>query len=151
MFGHLKLWDVASGEVIRSLKAHWDGITSCAFSADGQRYLSGSHDNLLKLWDGASDKEIRIFRGHSNRVRACAFSPDGQRLLSGSDDKTLKLWDAASGECLRTWPLPFPACSISWMPGPPDLWPERAHPQPTQAVAVAQSNGTVLLFDLTEV
>ena len=94
----LKLWDAATGALIRTFEGHSGGVTSVAFSADGARVLSGSRDETLKLWDAASGALIRTFEGHSDWVSSVAFSPDGPALLSGSEDRTLKLWDAATGQ-----------------------------------------------------
>ena len=99
----LKLWDAASGQLIRTFEGHSDQVASVAFSPDGTRVLSGSWDKTLKLWDAASGQLIRTFEGHSDAVTSVAFSPDGTRVLSGSWDKTLKLWDAASGQLIRTF------------------------------------------------
>ena len=38
----LKLWDAATGALIRTFEGHSDRVTSVAFSADGARVLSGS-------------------------------------------------------------------------------------------------------------
>ena len=38
----LKLWDAATGELIRTFEGHAGGVTSVAFSPDGTRLLSGS-------------------------------------------------------------------------------------------------------------
>ncbi len=80
----LKLWDAASGQLIRTFEGHADQVRSVAFSPDGTRVLSGSSDKTLKLWDAASGQLIRTFEGHSDRVTSVAFSPDGTRVLSGS-------------------------------------------------------------------
>jgi WD40 repeat protein/energy-coupling factor transporter ATP-binding protein EcfA2 len=98
----LRLWDAASGKLIRSLEGHSNGVMACAFSPDGRLILSGSADNSLRLWDAASGKLIRSLEGHSKVVWACAFSPDGRLILSGSDDNSLRLWDAASGKLIRS-------------------------------------------------
>jgi WD40 repeat protein len=47
----LKLWDVATGNEIRTLAGHTNTVLSVAFSPDGKAALSGSADNTLKLWD----------------------------------------------------------------------------------------------------
>ena len=99
----LKLWDAASGQLIRTFEGHSGGVVSVAFSPDGTRVLSGSGDKTLKLWEAASGQLVRTFEGHSGWVYSVAFSPDGTRVLSGSEDKTLKLWDAASGQLIRTF------------------------------------------------
>ena len=99
----LKLWDAATGALLRTFEGHSDQVRSVAFSPDGTRLLSGSDDRTLKLWDAATGALLRTLEGHSDHVRAVAFSPDGTRLLSGSDDRTLKLWDAATGAALRTF------------------------------------------------
>jgi hypothetical protein len=99
----MKLWDAATGGLLRTFEGHSSFVISVAFSPDGARVLSGSHDKTLKLWDAATGQLLRTFEGHSSFVISVAFSPDGARVLSGSHDKTLKLWDAATGGLLRTF------------------------------------------------
>jgi hypothetical protein len=100
--GTIKLWDVASGQELRSLQGHRTWVNSVAFSPDGRTIASGSMDKTIKLWDAASGRELRTLKGHTDVVASVAFSPDGRMVASGSWDKTTKLWDAASGQELRT-------------------------------------------------
>src|SRR5262245_23307237 len=99
----LKLWDGASGRLLRTFGGHSNGVKSVAFSPDGTRLLSSGWDNTLKLWDASTGQLLRTFEGHSSSVFAASFSPDGTGLLSGSSDKTLKLWDPATGKLVRTF------------------------------------------------
>src|ERR1700719_5289010 len=96
----LKLWDAATGQLLRTFEGHTNLVSSVAFSPNGMRVLSGSWDNTIKLWDAATGQLLRAFEGHTGEVRSVAFSPDGARVFSGSWDKTLKLWDASSGQLL---------------------------------------------------
>eukprot|EP01052_Picozoa_sp_SAG31_P059717 SAG31_NODE_18981_length_615_cov_6.149225_1_plen_87_part_10 len=52
---HLKLWDVASGECLRTLEGHSSSVFSVAFDPSGGTLASaGSIDATVKLWDVAS-------------------------------------------------------------------------------------------------
>lgn len=99
----LKLWDRATGRLIRTISGHSQEVHSVAFSPDGALILSGSWDDSLKLWNAATGRLIRTIGGHGGRVNSVSFSPDGERVLSGSNDETLKLWDVATGTLIRTF------------------------------------------------
>ncbi|MCX5785259.1 MAG: WD40 repeat domain-containing protein, partial [Elusimicrobia bacterium] len=100
----LKLWDIATGKLLRTFARSGGAGNSVAFSPDGKYALSGSyHDKTLTLWDIATGKLLHTFEGHGHSVTSVAFSPDGQYALSGSYDKTLKLWDIATGQLVRTF------------------------------------------------
>ena len=45
----LKLWNAASGTLVRTFEGHVDQVRSVVFSPDGGRVLSGSWDETLKL------------------------------------------------------------------------------------------------------
>jgi len=98
----LRLWDVETGEELRTLKGHTGEVMACVFSPDGAQVVSasGGADKSLKLWDADTGEELCTLAGHTDWVRACAFSPDGARVLSAS--KGLKLWDADTGEELHS-------------------------------------------------
>jgi WD40 repeat protein len=98
----IKLWDAASGRLLRTLEGHTGTVETVAFSPDSARVASGSADKTIKFWDAASGRLLRTFEGHTGSVVTVAFSPDGARIASGSVDKTIKLWDAASGRLVRT-------------------------------------------------
>ena len=99
----VKLWDVFSGECLKTLDQHQGGVWSVMFSPDGYQLASGSHDKTVKLWDVESGKCLQTFADHCGWVQSVTFSPDGSKLASGSDDLTVNLWDVSSGECLKTF------------------------------------------------
>jgi WD40 repeat protein/tRNA A-37 threonylcarbamoyl transferase component Bud32 len=96
----LRLWDVTGHGEPRRLYGHSNNVDHPAFSPDGQRIASPSHDRTIKLWDVSTGQEVLTLRGHTAAVFAVAFSPDGRRLASASLDGTVRIWDAT--------PLPEP-------------------------------------------
>jgi WD40 repeat protein/serine/threonine protein kinase len=91
------LWRLAHADLF-TLKGHTSIVSSVAFSPDGQRLASGSHDNTVKIWDARTGQESLTLKGHTEAVMCVAFSPDGQRLASGSNDNTVKIWDVRTGQ-----------------------------------------------------
>ncbi|MEH1961523.1 MAG: serine/threonine-protein kinase, partial [Nostoc sp.] len=99
-----KLWNLATGEQIRTLTGGYGWVHSVAISPDGKTIVISSGDiyNTIDLWNLATGEQIRTFKEDSALVNSVAISPDGKTLASGSDDKTIKLWNLATGEEIRT-------------------------------------------------
>ena len=99
----VRLWDVATGTSIATLKVTEPGINwvwSVAFSPDGTTLASSGWDqSSLHLWDIPTGTPIATFKVG---VGSLAFSPDGEILASGSRDGTIHLWDVVSGAPIRT-------------------------------------------------
>ena len=95
--GTVKLWDVASGRVFRTLDGHTDLVYKGVFSPNEKLLASCSRDRRIKIWDTVSGRELRTLTGHTRPVKAVAFSPDGKLLASASNDGTLRIWDVATG------------------------------------------------------
>jgi WD40 repeat protein/serine/threonine protein kinase len=92
--GEVKIWDVATGQEVRSLRGHVGGAFAVAFAPDGRRLASGGvEDALVKLWDPETGREVLTLRGHSDGVLGVVFSPDGRHLYSASGDHTVRVWD----------------------------------------------------------
>ncbi len=99
----LRVWDIPTGLLLRTLDAHANRINAVAFSRDGGKILSGASDQSVRIWSVTTGQLVTTMEGHAGEVLSVAFSPDGMRALSGSGDKTIKLWDIATGDCLKTF------------------------------------------------
>jgi WD40 repeat protein len=112
----LKLWDVITGNVIRTFYGHSDYVYSVAFSPDGRQIISGSMNNMLKLWDVATGKVIRTSSMAIGTLEydhvLVTFSPDGKRVIAGGND-ALKLFDVATGSVIRTFSGYFRVMALS--------------------------------------
>jgi len=72
----VRVWDVASGSLLQTLKEHSDSVTSVAFSADGCKIVSGSYDETVRVWDAASGSPLQTLEGDSSSVESVAFSTE---------------------------------------------------------------------------
>ncbi|MCA2689081.1 MAG: hypothetical protein IM467_09265, partial [Microcystis sp. M137S2] len=97
----IKLWNVETGQEIRTLKGHDSVVSSVNFSPDGKTLVS-SADKTIKLWDVETGQEIRTLKGHDDSVYSVNFSSDGKTLVSGSEDNTIKLWNVETGQEILT-------------------------------------------------
>ncbi len=105
----IRLWNVKSGELIRTLVGHTAFVNSVSFSPDGNFIASASNDNTIRLWDVKNGEQIRTLDGHTDNVNSVSFSPDGNLIASGAGksvgettDNTIRLWDVKSGKQIRT-------------------------------------------------
>ncbi len=97
----IKLWEKATGKMVRGWFGGEGTVSMLAFSPDG-KVLASSHlvkqDNV-RLWDVATGNPLATLSGHTFPARSVAFSPDGALLAScGSPNPakgngTIRLWD----------------------------------------------------------
>ncbi len=97
----VKLWNVETGQQLKSLEGHTSFVNSVAFSPDGKTLASGSNDNSIKLWNVETGDPITSV-SHIYGVNSVAFSPDGKILASGSNDKTIRLWNVKTGQLIKS-------------------------------------------------
>ncbi len=102
LFGEAKLWQVADGKLLQTVRGHKDSLYAVALSPDGKLLATGGYDSAIKLWDTATGKEARMVDGHNGAVYDLAFRADGKVLASASGDRTVKLWSVQTGQRLDT-------------------------------------------------
>ncbi|TFK55296.1 WD40 repeat-like protein [Heliocybe sulcata] len=84
----IKLWDIETGKVIRTLFGHVEGVWAVA--SDKLRLVSGSHDRTIKIWMRDEGKCTATLFGHRGAVTCLALGED--KIVSGSDDGDIRIW-----------------------------------------------------------
>jgi WD40 repeat protein len=118
----IKIWDLANGNVLRTLYGHTSNVNALAVSPDGTLLVSGSgdindkrdlgtftqggvvggtEDNTVRIWSVQTGQQLQVLRGHELPVGAVAFSNDGRSLTSVGGD-AVKVWDVSAGTELRS-------------------------------------------------
>ena len=89
----IRLWDVATGDGLRTLEGHQGSVSSVAFSPTGQLLASCSDDGSLRISDTRDWKEIACFQGYAGKLERMSFSRDGSHLAVGRWDEIATIWD----------------------------------------------------------
>ena len=131
----LTLWDMNTGENIKTLKGSEGRGRALAFSSEGRCFGLGCtaypEYDTIELWD---EKKRASFT-HSGLVDTVAMSPDGMCLATGGRDKTVKLWRIETQRCLQTLSghigrilsLSFSPDGTLLVSGGGDNWEKRTH------------------------
>mmetsp|Transcript_26118 Transcript_26118/g.84543 ORF Transcript_26118/g.84543 Transcript_26118/m.84543 type:complete len:169 (-) Transcript_26118:1113-1619(-) len=96
-----KVWDVASGLCLHTLRGHSDEILDVCYNATGSRLATASADGTSRVFNVMTGACQSVLIGHDGEISKVAFDPPGTRILTASSDKSARLWDAESGDCLQ--------------------------------------------------
>jgi WD40 repeat protein len=112
----IKIWNLNTGELLRTVTGHSDIVWSVTFSPDGQMIASCSEDKTVKIWKLDTGKMLHTLLGHSEAVGSITFSPDGKTLVSGSADKAVKIWNLSTGTELHTLTVDYDIAELAIRP-----------------------------------
>lgn len=96
----VKLWDLHTKQVIRTLQGYAMQVWSVAFSPDGKILASANTGSVL-LWDTNTGQCWKTLHKHTNWSTSVDFSADGQFLASSGSEQIVRIWDVSTGECLK--------------------------------------------------
>lgn len=100
----IKVWDLQTGQLKRTLQSDSGVITALAIAPDGRTVVSGGGDRMVRIWDLATGKPAQMLKGHSSQnVGPIVISADGKTIVSGNYGE-IKLWDLATGQLKATLP-----------------------------------------------
>ena len=92
---NLRIWDVTSGQRITTILSK--GMTTVAFSHDGQHVITASDTGLMSVWNPKTSELEKQWPAHSKAVRGIVVIPDSNQLATVGEDGALKVWDWATG------------------------------------------------------
>ncbi len=104
--GHVRVWEVSTGKLIRRFDEHRTVVRSGAyadtvaivngakFSPDGHLVASAGRDGKLLLWEAKTGRVVRQFTTRDEML-LLAFTPRGDQLLSSDGRSRVYLWDVS--------------------------------------------------------
>ena len=86
----IKIWDIATGKLLKTFLGHRDPIEDCRIRADG-RIMVSVDCNRVKLW-----RLDRLYTPIQQKgiIHCCKYSPDGKLIATGHNNWKVYLWDA---------------------------------------------------------
>ncbi|XP_050214703.1 protein ROOT INITIATION DEFECTIVE 3-like [Mercurialis annua] len=128
--GHIYLWEVTTGRLLKKWRAHYRAVTCLVFTEDNSYFVSGSEDGSVKVWsllmlfddyqtEQASQLYEYSFSEHTLRVTDVVTGYGGGNaiIVSASEDRTCKVWSLSKGRLLRNIIFPSIIDSLALDPG----------------------------------
>jgi WD40 repeat protein len=102
--GTVSIWNLASLEMVHSIKVSADTVRSIAISPNEKQVAFGCRDNSIKIYDLDDYTLLKALHGHTMSVFTLAYSPDGSYLVSGARDAQVKIWDSITYQPIKNIP-----------------------------------------------
>ncbi|TWH46734.1 WD40 repeat domain-containing protein [Sporomusa sp. KB1] len=78
--GRVRLWQITSGKLWRTVNLHDEGITAVAFTPDGRYLVTAGRDALVHIWQLPAVKWVDSIKGQPGFVMALAAGQGGEML-----------------------------------------------------------------------
>lgn len=86
----------------RNMKGHQAAIEALAFTADGHKLISISHDHTARCWDLGDQEESRVLEKGRGQIDGLSYSPDGRYLVVASMTDGICIHDLKATEPPRS-------------------------------------------------
>ncbi len=95
----VRLFEVKTGRLLRSLRGFRDRAYCAALSPDGKLAAAATlGDHTVRVWNTATGDEVLHLPNRLAGSAALAFSPDNRWLAFATDEDAVRLWDLARHE-----------------------------------------------------
>ncbi len=99
----VRLWNVDTRSVERTLTHHTFDIIALAFDPAGRWLASGSYDGTVRFWNAADGAPLETIMRQTGIVASMAVSRDGSLVATGGGDKLARIWNTSDGSLRRQW------------------------------------------------
>ena len=100
--GNVKIWDVETKSLVRTLNCHNESINYVEFNFDGNKIVSASNDKTISVNSADLSLGIGFHLKDSMGVYIIPnISRDGKWLVSNTLSKALRVWNLNTGELVR--------------------------------------------------
>lgn len=99
----VKIFDVKTGELVRSFEGHTHHVMDVSWQADGSVIASAGADNTIKVWDTETGEQKRTISNYAKQVTSIQFIGVGENVISSGGDQTVRLHRTSNGQNVRTF------------------------------------------------
>ena len=97
----VKVFDVATGEHVRSYEGHTHHVMDVSWKGDRTTLVSAGADNAIKVWNAETGEQARTITTYSKQVTSLEFIGMQDNFLSSSGDRRVFLHTASNGKTVR--------------------------------------------------
>lgn len=93
----IKLWDIESGTLIKTLEGHTHHVTSIAWNLNGRQLATASADASVKIWNIETGQATRTITGFKTEVTKLVYVGRENRVGVASGDSHFRVYRTDNG------------------------------------------------------
>jgi WD40 repeat protein len=86
----VRVWDLATGTLVRVIKAHVGKVSDARYSPDGRLIVTAGPG--ASVWNARTGQRLILLRGHEGPLTGAAFAPDSRTIVTTGTDGTIRTY-----------------------------------------------------------
>jgi WD40 repeat protein len=99
----VKVFDVTTGERVRSFEGHTHHVLGVTWKDDATRLVSCGADNAIKVWNFETGDQIATIAGYAKQVTSISFMGDTPNTVSSGGDATVRFHNTDNNQNYRNF------------------------------------------------